>query len=197
MSPDFQLELFVRGGLLVLLLLWIIGLRLGGAREPTPVRWSIRKSTTRVSRTGAMEIVVVADIAEGWHVLSLTQPEGRPSALAIGLAESEGAAIAGRVRGPASRRDEESPFDIPVDVYDGRAEFTVPLQLQNSQRGGTQRLHLLVSWQAYNDSVRLPARSIELPFDVAVTPAPATTPASGSPTSSPLRAHEHRRACDV
>lgn len=169
MKSDFRLDLLIRAALAVIVLLCIVRVRATGAQTPPPVRWSVRGPAAGIRAGGHGDVTVVAEIPAGWHVYSLTQPEGGPSALTIRLADDQRATIAGAPRGPKPRVDKQSAFDVPVELYDsGRAEFTVPIRLTAAASGHIQTLRLQVTWQSCSDSICLPPRSVELPVDVTI-----------------------------
>jgi DsbC/DsbD-like thiol-disulfide interchange protein len=135
------------------------------AQDPNPVTWSARavgKPVHDVAR-----VVVVATIAPGWHVYSLTQPEGGPSALSFTIPATQPAKIVGAVKGPKPRVESQSAFDVPVELYDGTSEFTVPLKLSHGVGDKGRTITLVATWQSCSSSMCLPPHSADIPVDIA------------------------------
>src|SRR5688500_13786317 len=114
----------------VLAALSLAGVRVSLAQTPTPVTWSVRTSDVLAIRPGAeARVTVIAAIAPGWHIYSLSQKPGGPIAMSIAVPHGEPFTLAGSVAGPKPEITTQSTFDVPVEWYSDSARFTVPLKL--------------------------------------------------------------------
>lgn len=168
MRSDISPRLTGKGALFLIALIGVIHIRVVSAQQPAPVQWSARAPAGDIRPGTTSRVTVIADIAPDWHVYSLTQPDGGPTAMTIHLRDTTSAKIVGAVRGPSPRVERQSAFDVPVELYDGRSEFTVPIRLDAPASGKTPTIRLVVTWQSCSSSICLPPRSIELPVDVGV-----------------------------
>jgi thiol:disulfide interchange protein DsbD len=68
-----------------------------------------------------------AAISPGWHISSLTQPDGGPVRTEITLAEKQPFKFAGPIIGPKPHVEHSDAFDSNVETYTGTVVFTIPL----------------------------------------------------------------------
>lgn len=66
-------------------------------------------------------------IDPGWHISSLTQPDGGPVRTEITLAEKQPFKFAGPIIGPKPHVEHSDAFDSNVETYTGTVVFTIPL----------------------------------------------------------------------
>lgn len=112
-----------------------------------PVQWSLRGDATRA--------VVIAAIEDGWHIYSISQPDGGPVATRIWLGEGQRWSQRGAVAAPTPRARFDAAFGMTVETYQGRAEFVIPIK-----GAGPLRVH--AHYQACNSRECLPPRTATL-----------------------------------
>jgi hypothetical protein len=138
------------------------------SQEPDPVTWSAH-APPFAAPGSTTSIAVAATIVSGWHMYSLTQPEGGPSALTFSVADASVASIGKAVRGPKPRIDKQPAFDVPVELYDnGTSAFVVPIVLNADIPDGKRSLVIRATWQACSRSVCLLPRSQDIPVEIVV-----------------------------
>ncbi len=97
-------------------------------QDQRPVEFQARYVLQRGSRRGALELT--ATIAPGWHLYSLTQPEGGPSRSEIRLISQE-ARLVGEFqpdRLPAIRFDDV--FQMEVEEHSDQVTWSAPIEWQ-------------------------------------------------------------------
>lgn len=129
------------------------------AQGPDPVRWSVAVVPTRGGDAEVVTLAVTASIDSGWKVYSLTQTSGGPFPLRIAPG-AESVSLAGAVTGPAPIVQETSAFGIPVEVYDGRPRFLVPVRVGSPAPPAGAALK--VRYQACTETTCLPPRTATL-----------------------------------
>ena len=138
------------------------------AQQPTSVTWSAHAPPTVIPGS-TVSIAVAATIAPGWHVYSLTQPAGGPSALSFAFPDGSVASIATPVRGPKPRVETQPAFDVPVELYDeGTSAFVVPITLKADVPDGPKSLRLRATWQACSKSICMLPRSQDIDVPIVV-----------------------------
>lgn len=137
-----------------------------------PVAWSVALATPDTSvRTGSVVPVrVEARIARGWYVYSITQPDGGPVRARIWLPDSATFSAAGDVRGPKASNSFDESFGINVEKYRRAASFIVPVRIAGDARAGTHEIRINARYQACNDRLCLPAKTVTMSIPVTVEP---------------------------
>lgn len=108
----------------------------------------IRSSGDRL--TGKVSI----EILPGWHISSLTQPDGGPLATEITLRPGQPFRLAGKIIGEKPKIQRSEAFDMDVEYYTGTVTFTLPLIVTNDIKPDT-KLTVEITYQACNDETCL------------------------------------------
>jgi thiol:disulfide interchange protein len=163
-----------------------------------PVTWTARAVAQRVAPGAKVTVQATAQIEGGWHMYSITQGPGGPIPTRITLAEGQPFTVAGTISGPKPKVQMDPNFGINTETYDGSASFSIPVTVKADAPAGAQNVQVNVRFQACNDTLCLPPRTVKLsaPVEiasaiVAVQPSPAPSPlpkASPSPSQSPVAA---------
>ncbi len=140
------------------------------AQPANPVRWAAGERATQVRPGGLVTFDLFAEIADGWHVYSVSQarppiatritaPAGQPFTLAA-------------LAAPASRKSFDQSFGIETEFYEGRAAFAVTLQAAATAPAGKATARIQAYFQACNDRFCLPPKAVtvEVPFEIAGAP---------------------------
>ncbi len=135
------------------------------AAQEAPVTLSASAAAAQVKPGGEFEVTLVARIAEGWHLYSLTQSPP-PVATTIQLAPGQPFEISGEIEGPAPVLAEDPQSGETVEFYDGDASFLIPVKAGASAPEGKGTLRVQFRYQACNDSICL--RPTTLTVDVPV-----------------------------
>jgi len=112
----------------------------------------------------------------GWHIYSITQPKGGPIATQISLPAGQPFKRAGAVSGPKPATKFDSNFGINIQTHQGTVTFRVPVLVVAATAAGEHSLTINVRYQACNDSICLPARTVHLTAPVKVAEGASAPP---------------------
>jgi thiol:disulfide interchange protein len=145
-----------------------------GAAQTDPIKWSGATKATSVRPGSAFEIQVTAQIAEGWHLYSLTQPPP-PIATRISVPAGQPFALAGTIEGPPPHAAFDQSFGIETEFYEDSVTFVVPLTAAADAPGGKKKIRIDAYFQTCNDQLCLPPKTVpvELAIDIAGAPVAA------------------------
>jgi suppressor for copper-sensitivity B len=123
-----------------------------GSLDPATYRASFR--VQEGSRRGTLS--VTAEMEEGWHVYSVTQPKGGPLPTKINVAEVAEFKVLGpfqpdrppHVRPPGG----ENPFKVNVEEHDERVIWTAPIELTEGVKPEDLEIAIKVDGQVCKDS---------------------------------------------
>ena len=137
---------------------------------PQPVRWqaSIAANTPVKAGAGAT-IDLTGHVDEGWHVYALNEPSGGPIPLRIALDENRVAHIVGQIGGTVPVKKHDESFALETELYLSDFTLHVPVEVGQSA-AGRQTIPLNVRFQACNDRICLPPRTVHLSAAVEVAP---------------------------
>jgi thiol:disulfide interchange protein len=160
------------------------------APAQNPVTWSIKANAPATLKAGdKFTAQVTAQIQGGWHLYSLTQGAGGPIPTRITVPEGQPFKLGSAVSGPRPRVEMDPNFGINTETHEGSAAFRVPIIVAADATVGSQSLNINVRFQACNDKMCLPPRTIKL--NASITLVAASVPA---PTTSPLPTPERAKA---
>ena len=113
--------------LIGLLLIPLLGA--SSASPLKPVRWGlVGGSALRTVASGqTVEVVLQADIAQGWYIYSLTQKAGGPVPLRIQLVGGADVGVRGAVRAPKPVTKFDPNFGIETELHRGKPRFALSL----------------------------------------------------------------------
>jgi Disulphide bond corrector protein DsbC len=138
------------------------------AAPPDPVSWKLQGAPVKPVKAGArFQVKLVAAIESGWHLYSLKpMPEG-PIPTRIWIAEGQSFALAGAIKAAEPASVQDPALNMEVEMYEGEAEFTLPVQAATSA-SGVQKLVVSASYQTCNNRLCLPPRTVrvELPLTI-------------------------------
>ncbi|MDA2923569.1 thioredoxin family protein [Acidobacteria bacterium AH-259-L09] len=126
------------------------------------------------------EAVLSADIDEGWHLYSMSQPPGGPIPTSISVVENAVFSPAGSVKQPLPLTWFDQNFDINTEYFEGKVDFLIPFKVQPTAPSGTHSLPVKVRFMMCSDTLCLPPKNKTLMTQVNVsapTSASAVAPA--------------------
>jgi len=106
-----------------------------------PIKWSAATKATSVRPGAAFEVQVTAQIAEGWHLYSLTQPPP-PIATRISVPAGQPFALAGTIDGPPPHTAFDQSFGIDTEFYEDSATFVMSLKAAADAPGGKRKVRI-------------------------------------------------------
>jgi DsbC/DsbD-like thiol-disulfide interchange protein len=176
------------GSTAALLLFFSVCLR----AQPNPVKWSVMANppVKVLNVSGKLRVEVVAQIYEGWHIYSLTQPEGRPFPTQITVPAGQPFKLAGSIQGPHPKTKFEEVFGINVEWYEDKVVFMLPVQVAAGAPAGKHKLLVDVRFQACSDRICLQPKTEKLELDLEVSGASSCSqdkPGARPPRKKPRR----------
>jgi thiol:disulfide interchange protein DsbD len=143
-----------------------------------PVKWSARAKAATVRPGGTFQVEATAEIAEGWHVYSVTQAPP-PIATRVTVPAGQPFALAGPIDAPAPLTAFDQGFGIDTEFYADRASFTLTLKVAAEAAAGKTGARIQAYYQTCNDQFCLPPKTVmlEVPVEVAGAPLAASSPA--------------------
>jgi hypothetical protein len=130
------------------------------AAAENPVKWTIAEGRRSHDIVTAR---ISAKIEGGWHLYSISQPPGGPIATRIWIPEDQPFKQSGNLRGPKSDKIFDPNFNMDVELYEGSAEFQLPVKPEADTK---QTLHVKVSYQSCSDTLCLPPKTITLELEI-------------------------------
>jgi DsbC/DsbD-like thiol-disulfide interchange protein len=129
-----------------------------------PVRWSVvgGRAAHAVVAGRTTPVSIRADIAEGWHIYSLTQKAGGPIPLTIRLLGPGDVVVRGIIKAPQPERQFDKNFGVETELYSGAPVFTIPVGIPGRAESGTRKIQIGVRYQVCSSTLCLPARTEKL-----------------------------------
>ncbi|MGD9561262.1 MAG: protein-disulfide reductase DsbD family protein [Pyrinomonadaceae bacterium] len=165
----------------ILMLAFLAAVSAVAAVAQNPVSASMTVTPSRIPAGGSGTAKITANIESGWYLYSISQGPGGPIPTRISLAE--GPFKMSGVSGPKPKVKMDPNFGINTESYAGSAVFSVRFNVAPDTPEGPQTLNAGIRYQACNDTVCLPPRTIKLASDVSIT-AGKTAAASPTPTAT-------------
>jgi DsbC/DsbD-like thiol-disulfide interchange protein len=143
----------------------------GSAASIQPVTWKLigGESSRRVVVGRTIPLELEANIAQGWHIYSLTQKSGGPIPLRISVTGAPDVSIRARIAAPKPVRTFDKNFGLETELYSGRSRFSVPVGVPPGSRSGTRKFRVEARYQACSDKLCLPARTEKFDVTLQVT----------------------------
>ena len=121
----------------------------------TDVREQIRKGSS-------LTIDIAGKVLEGWHVYGLAQEPDGPTPLRITLDENVTAEVRGAVSGAEPIKRKDPSFNLETQIYEKDLALHLPIRIKPSADAGKQSIPVSVRFQACNDRICLPPRTVHL-----------------------------------
>ncbi|HSR69674.1 MAG TPA: protein-disulfide reductase DsbD domain-containing protein [Acidobacteriota bacterium] len=134
-----------------------LDLRLPGERADK-IRFELAYQEEPVRPGGISRVHLHTDVAEGWHLYSMTQPEGGPIPTTISLADSQGFQETGAIEQPPIRTVYDPNFDMDAEFIDG-GSFVIPFQASEDMPEGAHRLAVAIRYMVCSDTQCLPPQT--------------------------------------
>jgi len=160
--------------------------------QENAVTWSALGPVEVVHQGQKFTAKVSARISPGWHIYSITQAPGGPVPTTIMLPGKQPFTLDGFVIGPLPHSGYDPNFQIQTDTYEKTVSFKVPLMAANTVQSGTNSAAIDVRFQACNETICLPPKTVHLRALVKIVSgakaaagsAQKTTPSAGRASDS-------------
>lgn len=127
-----------------------------GQKPEEVVKWAGHLQTSN----GQPQAILKATIEPGWHVYSITQPPGGPNAAVISVPTGQAFQQNGAITGTQPRSAFDPNFQMKTEFYEHAVNLTVPLQSTDTTK--QQGVRVDVRFQACNDRLCLPPKTVQL-----------------------------------
>lgn len=126
------------------------------AQAPGSVKW-----TASATHGPDSEYVVSinADIQQGWHIYSATQPAGGPLPLVIKVEPSTPFELGGKIDGTKPTRHHDASFDLDTEFYTNTFSLKIPVKSTGASSGDVP---ISVRYQMCSDTICMPPKTIHL-----------------------------------
>jgi thiol:disulfide interchange protein len=170
-----------------------------------PIQWTLSTDGAAVAPGKTVLLRLHAEVEPGFHVYSLTTPEGGPIPTTIQLAPSP-MVRKSVVYQPKPERRNDPTFNVPIELFSGSTDFLIAATLQDAIAEGTQTITAKARYQACSDQICLPPAERSAETGIAVragapvplpeiptgyqlasgpSPAAAPEPSAGKPSLDP------------
>jgi hypothetical protein len=135
-----------------------------------PVQWTGVVAPKTAVRAGTNIVIELsAEVQAGWHVYGLAQLPGGPTPLRVTLDTNEVAQIAGVPSATPPEKKHDEAFDLDTEVYRGAFDLHLPAQVNQHPAVGRKLIPVSVRFQACNDRVCLPPRTVHVSVPIEVS----------------------------
>jgi thiol:disulfide interchange protein DsbD len=136
---------------------------------PNPVAWNLAGAPAKPVKPGArFTVKLTAHIQEGWHVYSMKPIEDGPVPTRVWLAEGQPFQLAGPIKAEEPQTLQDATLHMEVGLYEGTAEFSLPLKVAPGAAAGTQNLVVNAQSQSCNNSMCLPPATVKVEIPVTI-----------------------------
>lgn len=146
-----------------LALLWLAG----AAAAQDVVQWSARVEPSPVRPGEVAQLILTAEMQDGWHVYGLNLPAGGPRPTQFIADAADSAEALGGLREPEPIEHHDEAFAMDVLWHEGTAEFVQPFRVADDA-AGTITLGGTIEFMACNDTSCLPPKKVPLSATVEV-----------------------------
>lgn len=149
----------------------------------THVQWSAELEPKDVRAGEAAQVILTAKIDPGWHIYSLTQPEGGPVPTTVTFPAGP-LKYAGRPNQPAPIKSFEKTFNMEVESFERGFAVGLPVTVAPSAKGAI-RLQLEVESQSCDAKQCLLPHTAAVPLSFSIAPGPARADRTAAVTKIP------------
>jgi len=139
------------------------------AAPPDPVSWKLENPAGRPVKPGArFNVKLVAAVQSGWHLYSLKPVADGPIPTRIWIAEGQPFSLSGGIQAPDATAMQDPTLNMEVEFYEGETPFTLPVKVAPGTAAGQTTLTVSASYQACNDKLCLPPKTVKTQLVVSV-----------------------------
>ena len=127
-------------------------------RNDNPIEWSarVKKSASPLKPGSIFAVQVTATIADGWHLYSMDQMEGGPTATGLIVPDGQPFALDGEVKEPQPIIEFDPNFNLETHYFENNVTFNMSIKVAASAPPGTNTVRIDARYQTCNDRTCLP-----------------------------------------
>ena len=140
------------------------------AAPADPVAWKLQVVSAAPVKPGVrFNVKLLATVQNGWHLYSMKPMAEGPIATRIWIGDGQPFSLAGPVQAPDPQVVQDPTLGMEVELYEGEAQFTLPVKIAPGTAAGAHALVVSAAYQSCNDKICLPPKivKVELPVTVA------------------------------
>ena len=150
-----------------------------GQQDAVKLSLRLAPGTAIVAPGSTFRVQLVAVMAEGWHLYSTTQPPGGPLATRITVTKGQVVTLDGKIDAPMPQVSFDQNFGMDTELFGGEVTFVLPLRVASDAKPGPQTITVDTYFQACNDQVCLPPRTVKAAVEIAIGGASSAVASSG------------------
>ncbi|MBI2825106.1 MAG: thioredoxin family protein [Planctomycetia bacterium] len=132
----------------------------GAVKAEAPV--AVKAELVKAKGGEPARLLITADVAEGWHIYSLTQKKGGPIPTKITVEAGDGYTVSGDLKPltPPEAQLEPAFNNLLVETHEGRVTWTAPLELAADTDLGKLTIPGKITYQACDQGRCLPPATV-------------------------------------
>uniref|UniRef100_Q02CV9 Thiol:disulfide interchange protein DsbD N-terminal domain-containing protein n=1 Tax=Solibacter usitatus (strain Ellin6076) TaxID=234267 RepID=Q02CV9_SOLUE len=139
------------------------------AAPSDPVAWKLQTASAAPVKPGArFNVKLLATVQNGWHLYSMKPMAEGPIATRIWIGDGQPFSLAGGVQAPDPQVVQDPTLGMEVELYEGEAQFTLPVKIAAGTAAGAHALVVSASYQSCNDKICLPPKTVKVEIPVTV-----------------------------
>ena len=137
------------------------------AQPRQPIQWSLKPSVPRARIGQKFNLLLTAQIEEGWHLYSTQPMPNGPTATRIAVPAGTFHS-AGTIQASDPLVVFDPTFKTDVELYVRQACFQIPLKTAERTKPGKQLAALEITFQTCNDRICLPPTKVTVTTPITV-----------------------------
>ncbi len=138
------------------------------AAPPDPVAWKVDAPAKPVKPGARFVVTLTARIQEGWHIYGLKPVADGPIPTRIWLADGQPVSLAGPLQADDPQTMQDASFNLEVQLYEGQADFQLPLAIRPGAPPGARKIVVNTSYQSCNNKICLPPKTVKVEVPVTI-----------------------------
>lgn len=139
------------------------------AQSRNPVTWTVDVAPEAAPPGSTVSARIAAKLEPGWHIYSLTNPEGGPTPTKIAIVPANPAITSLKLWQPKPETKFDQNFNINVEAFEKEVVLFAQMQIAESAAAGPLSVPLLTRFQACTDRECLP-KKVTLQANVNIDP---------------------------
>ena len=138
--------------------------------QKLPITWSVSPTPVAAAAGEVVRVEVSAQIEDGWHLYSLTQP-APPDPTVISVPAGQPFTLEGTIEAPMPEKGYDEAQAAETEYYKESVSFLVPLLSAKTAKAGAHKVKVTARWQACNGSLCLRPQTTTLEVPIQIQPA--------------------------
>jgi hypothetical protein len=149
--------------------LFAVGVPAAQQKSEDVVKWSAKPPAAALAPGSTAAVTLSAEIADGWYMYALTQPEGGVPPLHIAIAKGQPFTLdPQRIDAPLPEVTKGAGGEPDTFHYDDTVAFAIPVAAGKSVKPGKHTVSIDVTYQVCSGSICLRPATTTLPVALTV-----------------------------